>query len=500
MSAKTIRRLVQLVVLVGFVLLLAATKWQPGGGTPAQPFLLRLDALSMLMAALSPAHRFLPYFLPALIVVALTVALGRFFCGWICPLGTTIDIAETLLWRRRPPGRARANRPRLKYYLLAASLVAALFGTQVGWLLAPLPLITRTFATVLFPLGQVVYNFAVLTGRPLLRAVGLRPYPTAVHEFSLSLAAVGLFAVVLGLSYFSRRYWCRTVCPLGALLGLLGRWGLWRRWVTDCVHCMRCTRECKMGAIPQENPGQTRSAECILCYDCITCPTPGIVHLGLAARSEGHVTATGASRRGFLSAAGLGLLYGATAATGASRRPLRDDLIRPPGALKRGPGGRIVQLTEEEFRAACVRCGNCMKVCVTGGLQPALWEAGLDGVYTPVLVPTIGHCEQNCNACGEVCPSGALQHFEVAEKERIQIGRAHVYSSLCLSWQMGDTYKLCLVCDEQCPWDAVQMIEDGGRKRPVVDEEKCVGCGQCENKCPVTPERAIRVQRKGPMR
>lgn len=500
MSVKLLRRIVQLCVLAAFIWLFLATRWQPGEVAPAHPFFLRLDPLSMLVTALSPAHTLLPFFLPALILLALTVLFGRFFCGWICPLGTVIDICETLIWRRRKALRAHASVPWLKYCILAAVLVAALAGTQLAWLLDPIPLLTRTAATVFYPVGHLVYNAAITAGRPLLRAMGVRLYPSSVHEYSLSLAVAAMFALVVGLSYLSRRYWCRTVCPLGALLGLVGRWGLWRRWVTGCVECMRCTAECKMGAIPRDNPAHTRSAECILCYDCITCPQPGIVHIGLARRTEGHVTATGATRRQFLGAAGLGLAYSAAAATGVSRRPLRDDLIRPPGAIKRTPDGRIQRLTEEEFRALCVRCGNCMKVCVTGGLQPALWEAGWDGVYTPVLVPRIGPCEQNCTACGMVCPTGALKPFTVEEKAHIQLGRAHIDRSKCLSWRPGNLYKLCLVCYEHCPWGAIEIIIDNGQKRPVVNEEKCVGCGVCEFRCPVTPEKAIRVQRKGPFR
>ncbi|MBC7288141.1 MAG: 4Fe-4S dicluster domain-containing protein, partial [Armatimonadetes bacterium] len=296
------------------------------------------------------------------------------------------------------------------------------------------------------------------------------------------------------------RFWCRTICPLGALLGLVARWGIWRRVVEGCVGCKRCAGECKMGAIPRDRPEQTLTAECILCYDCIVCPKPGISRIALAPSAAGHRHTTGTTRREFLAAAGGGLIYGAVAATSLARRPLSDKLIRPPGAIKRLPDGRIELLSEEEFRAACVRCGNCMKVCVTGGLQPAVLEAGWDGFYTPILVPTVGWCEQSCTACGEVCPSGALRPFRPEEKARIVIGRAHVDRNQCLSWRPGSLYKLCLVCAEHCPYGAINVIVDRGQRRPVVNEEKCVGCGLCENKCPVTPQKAIKVQRKGPQR
>lgn len=500
MRIKLLRQIVQIAVLASFVWLLVHTRWDPRTAQPAPPFFLRMDPLSMLTTALSPASRFLPYFLPALVLLVLTAVFGRFFCGWICPLGTTLDVWERLTARARAKAQRTVNAPGLKYYVLAAVLVAAVFGTQIAWLFDPIPLLTRTAATVFYPLGQEAYNIAVTSAGGALRAAGLRLYPVEAHHFVLNVPVAIVFAALLGLSLLTRRYWCRTFCPLGALLGLVGRWGLWRRYTTGCVTCKRCVGECKMGAIPDDKPAATRSAECILCYDCLVCPKPGIASIGLSARREGHLATTDTVRRSFVLSALGGLAYGAVASTGASRRPLSDRLIRPPGAIKRTAPRRIERLTEAEFRAACVRCGNCMKVCPTGGLQPAVFEAGWDGFYTPVLVPVLGWCEENCNACGQVCPSGALIPFDVREKRHIKLGRAHIDQSKCLAWRRGDLYKECLVCKECCPYGAVWLLEIDGRMRPAVNEQRCVGCGQCENKCPVTPERAIRVQRKGPQR
>jgi polyferredoxin/ferredoxin len=494
---------VQLVVLAVFIGLVAATRWEPGGRSPVEAWFLRLDPLVMLTAAVSPMHRFLPYFVPALVLLGLTVVFGRFFCGWICPLGTTLDAAETLFWRKRKRVVEHANRPALKYYVLAAVVLAAAFGTQIAWLLDPIPLITRATAQAAAPVAQQAYNFAVTAGEPVLRALHVHAYPGEVHTFSLNLAVAAMLAVAIGLSYISRRYWCRTVCPLGALLGMVGRWGLWRRWVTGCLTCNRCVTDCKMGAIPQEHPSRTVSAECILCYNCISCPKAGIVHVSLGREKEGHLTALGTSRRKFLAAAGAGIAYGAVASTGMSRKPLSDKLIRPPGAIERLADGTFERLTEDDLRAACVRCGNCMKVCPTGVIQPAVIEAGLDGFYTPMMVPRMGWCEQSCTACGDVCPSGALAPFTEDEKYALQIGRAWVNQSKCLAWRRGKLFKLCLVCYEHCPYSAVQLNMYEGQKRPAVDEERCVGCGQCENRCPIEPERAITVQRKdwtGPRR
>jgi len=210
--------------------------------------------------------------------------------------------------------------------------------------------------------------------------------------------------------------------------------------------------------------------------------------------TDGADPALRLSKRHFLASLGLGLLYGATAASGAGRRATHSRLIRPPGAILRTQTG-IRNMTEPQFRDLCIRCGNCMKACVTGGLQPAVSEAGFDGLFTPILVPKLGYCEQGCTACGEVCPTGALGTFRVEEKAQIRIGQATIHKDKCLAWRTGDQYQVCLVCDEHCPYDAIIVGDDNGRQRPEVNADLCVGCGQCENRCPVKPEAAIVVYR-----
>jgi ferredoxin-type protein NapF len=155
-------------------------------------------------------------------------------------------------------------------------------------------------------------------------------------------------------------------------------------------------------------------------------------------------------------------------------------LIRPPGSLP-----------EERFIAACTGCAECLKVCPNNALQSTFLEAGLAGLYTPRLVPRIGYCEEFCNFCGRVCPTEAIQPITLEEKRLIQLGVAHINKTRCIAW---DTDKICLVCNEQCSYQAI--IGDD-KKRPIIKEEKCTGCGICENKCPVEGEAAIIVYSSG---
>jgi ferredoxin len=158
-------------------------------------------------------------------------------------------------------------------------------------------------------------------------------------------------------------------------------------------------------------------------------------------------------------------------------------VIRPPAALH-----------EAEFLDRCIRCSNCMKVCITGGLQPCLFESGIEGIWTPQLVPEIGYCEYRCTLCGKVCPTGALKPLTEKEKAKTKIGVAVIDKSICLPWADG---KECIVCQEHCPTSdkAIKLKRDAWNAptKPYVDKELCVGCGICQTKCPVRPVRAILV-------
>ncbi|HOE11877.1 MAG TPA: 4Fe-4S dicluster domain-containing protein [bacterium] len=208
---------------------------------------------------------------------------------------------------------------------------------------------------------------------------------------------------------------------------------------------------------------------------------------------------TALGRRAVLTAMGTGvaataLLKVSPVAQGKTYNPA---LIRPPGSLP-----------ENEFLTKCIRCGECMKVCPTNAIHPATLQGSLAGLWTPVVIPEIGYCEYNCTLCGQVCPTGAIRNLTVEERHPIKIGIAHVDRSRCLPWASNNE---CIVCEEHCPtptkaiWLQEVTIPDRyGEpkvlKQPIVDPELCVGCGICENKCPVNDPSAIVVTSGGETR
>ena len=144
-----------------------------------------------------------------------------------------------------------------------------------------------------------------------------------------------------------------------------------------------------------------------------------------------------------------------------------------------------------------------MKVCPTSALQPALTEAGLEGVWSPVLVPRLGYCDYGCKACGDICPTDAVPTLTLEEKRLQVLGLARIDQDRCLPWAYDTP---CIVCEEMCPVPekAIRLEEmtlTGSEdpavliQRPYVRRELCIGCGICETKCPMEGEAAIRVMR-----
>lgn len=521
------RRLVQTLGLAAFVGLVLRAQADPGGAPPStwlRAFFL-IDPLLLVVTWLA-SHAVPVLLLASLGLVVLTLVLGRVFCGWICPLGTLHALAGRVLFWIWPDRRRREHWSpwqRTKYVVLIGCLLMAALGADWVTIFDPLVLLYRTTTTAVLPLVQwsvqtpstAIYHFdaeslpgpvqpVVAPAHGALRdyvsepAYGFfrdRVFGTTTHVFVGSGLILGLFLVTLALNRYRRRYWCRYLCPLGALLGLLAWRPLLRRAVQqeNCNQCDLCGMACH-GAAAQAPGDQWKAAECFGCLNCTdACPREGLRFTFAAPwRKEPAAEGLDLSRRSLVGAAlgglaGLGLLRVTPAARGELPA---GDLIRPPGALP-----------EREFLQRCTACGLCIRVCPTHVLQPALWEAGLEGLWTPRLVARLGYCESECTACTHVCPTEALQPLTLEEKKAVRLGLAFFDVTRCIPYAFG---RDCIVCEEHCPVPdkaiyvtEVEVLNRAGQpvrvKQPHVDPSRCTGCGICENKCPLKDRPGIRV-------
>lgn len=501
---KTFRRFSQIFFLALFLALIIITAY-PFNHNLATDIFVQLSPLVAFGTSIASRTIIREAVISSLIIIGLSVILGRVFCGWICPLGTTLDISDVLFFRKRRKNSPVALR-QLKYYILAALLITTIFTTQAIYFVDPISLLTRTIVLAFIAPVQMALKWisdlsaswssgtfgpTVWLGTQINGFLGMRPFVSNTQlYFRSSLLVFLIFAIIISLNSLSRRFWCRNLCPLGALLGLFSWSPVLKRTVgMKCNDCSRCSSDCKMGAIPK-NPRLTRTAECVVCFDCVEVCPQNTTSFRLRPRPNySRETTLDLSRRRVLQSAGIGLAFAALVKVDPGRKRAIDGqtaiklssdiLIRPPGSV-----------AEDQFISRCVRCGMCMKACPTNGLQPAFYEAGIEGFWTPILVPRVGYCQEDCNICGKVCPTNAIEPFDTAEKKHIFIGTACIDRNTCIAWYAD---KKCLVCDEHCSYKAIYWKTVNGVNRPFVNEKKCVGCGICEAKCPIQPVAAIRV-------
>jgi ferredoxin len=404
-----------------------------------------------------------------LLLLALSLVLGRSFCGWVCPVGTAADLLRLpAVWQKRRkagPSRADGRRnSRMRYLLLAIVLGGSLLSIKLLGLIDPLVIYSRAAA------GSAV---TVLGGTQDLER-GALTY--------LSLLFIG----ILILELWRPRFWCRHLSLLN------------RRVDGACLNCGECKRVCPMNAIPQD-AHNTDYGDCTFCLECESaCPQKAVgfgfgglalavwqphtqeTQAGRTDRRSGEYVASASvipggklSRRQMLQGmAGVaaGLVIPPLTVLDKSPTPLR-----PPGALP-----------EADFLNVCIACQECVRICPTHGLRAAFLQAGLSRLGTPLLVPRLGGCALGVSCdhlCMQVCPVDAILPLP---GNKFKIGTAQVDHSLCLTWDQGVK---CLVCVESCQYHAASVFQE----RVIVREENCVGCGFCESGCPV-PGAAIHVE------
>lgn len=479
--------------LVLFLVLLTMTVW-PLGKVFLGAFLLAnpLITLNSLINGVWKTEMLL-----ALLFFLLPFFLGRAFCGYVCPMGFIIELLGP---KEQKLAKTRTRDTLLKFpiFILIICMGLLVFGSTLYLVFDPLSLLTRTATATLYPFldigvrlaGDVLYLF-----KPLQSMVdtltnllsGVLIFQKSL-SYQLQLVILVMFLLIIGLSFWLRRLWCRHLCPLGAFIGFISRFSLYGRIVDEskCIKCLKCENVCPIDAV--RNDGlSTDKSRCELSFECAdVCPEHAI-HFGFGPRK----TVYNPSRRAFLAVTGITVLSGFFLTTSISRKEKDFHLIRPPGGRK-----------ETDFLALCSRCGQCMKVCPTNVLQPSLLAAGLEGIFSPQMNYSHGYCDWSCNECGKVCPTGAIDHLPLAKKREIQIGRVYIDRNCCIPWA---DFKNCLVCEELCPVPNKAIIfrqetveNPAGKlvtlKRPQVIAEECIGCGICEFNCPVPYKSAITVR------
>ena len=393
-------------------------------------------------------------------------------------------------------------------------LVQMICFTLASVLLWPLPFWTSApkFIAQASPFNAICYCIA-------LRTIGVGT------GIGLALAAVGLWR---------RRFFCRYICPVGLLLDGISHIGPQKvRWWTRCPSLGKYAALLTIGGAAVGYPlllwmdplaifssffairtaggmlsgvlaGLGIGALILLSWTSGSvwcsrlCPLGGIQDLSASIKplfqdqsraasiktlsANSNNASSFGSRRFFLfvaAGAGIGFLTKRFAAARAEDKPLR-----PPGAV-----------VEKSFAGLCLRCSNCVRACPTKIIHPDTGQAGVAGLLAPMIRYEKQYCLEDCNACTQVCPSGALQALDLKQKRRYVIGEALVDMSLCVL-ALGKME--CDACMRACAFDSVHIHWDEEQyiAYPVVDRGKCNGCGACEVACPAYDIKAIRVWKR----
>ena len=420
-------------------------------------------------------------FLPALLalnaavviaLVALTLVAGRIYCSVICPLGVMQDVVSRCSGLRRKKKYRFSYSPEVKWlrYGMFAVFVAALaagVGSVVA-LLAPYSSFGRIVSGLVWHRTLPVFIIALVT-----------------------------FVILFILAWRNGRTYCNTVCPVGTVLGFLSRFSLFRITIDEskCNKCGLCSRRCKAACIDGKG-NKVDYSRCVMCLDCLsTCTHDAISYTRRRPGAEkgSPATAPDVARRTFLSAAAVvaagaaikaeeKIVDGGLAIIEDKKIPARATPIVPAGAQ----GLR-------HMARHCTACQLCVTVCPDGVLRPS---GRLESLMQPELSYESGYCRPVCTRCSDVCPAGAIMRITPADKSAIQIGHAVWVRDNCVVLTDGVQ---CGNCARHCPAGAIQMIpsvpgDENSPRIPMVNTERCTGCGACENLCPARPFSAIYVE------
>lgn len=439
-----------------------------------------------------------------LLLILLTAVFGRVYCSIICPLGVFQDAVSWL------SGKRKKNRFRyspamswLRYSVLVLFVAGMVAGfNSIAILIAPYSAYGRMVSSLLSPLWRL--------GNNALAYVSERADSYAFYEVdvwlksgvTLIVAAVTLVVLFI-LAWRNGRTYCNTICPVGTVLGFISRYSLFRPVIdtSKCNGCGLCARNCKASCIDAKNHAVDYS-RCVACMDCIgKCKQGAIQYKRRGSSTQKAAVASSStakvehnsSRRAFLTAATMTAattlleaqekkVDGGLAAIEEKKVPSRKHPIVPPGAL----GIR-------NFSTHCTACQLCVSVCPNDVLRPS---GKLVTLMQPEMSYERGYCRPECNKCAEVCPAGAIHPISLADKSSVQIGHAVWVKENCIP--LTDKVE-CGNCARHCPTGAIQMVpsdrnDEHSPKIPVVNTERCIGCGACENLCPSRPFSAIYVE------
>jgi MauM/NapG family ferredoxin protein len=489
-QTQKIRIAVQIIFTLLFFYLLFATGSAGAESFTYSDYFFYFDPLLLVMNFIA-TYKIIPIFLLSLIPLAITFVFGRFFCGWVCPLGAINQFFSWLFKKSKVEKKGVDKKLlKLKYVILVVVLVSAVWGTHYGGWFDPFSLLTRSVTTVAAPSGNYLLEKSLKKGaedegiaakamKPLYNFSKTNLLSNKQRGYNQTYVIGIIFFFLLFMNLYKRRFFCNYLCPLGALYGIAAKFSFINLKPNDkCIRCKACAKNCTYNGSPYED---YQKSDCLVCFNCTADSPVDSIDVAFELPKKENRTAVNLGRRKVLGSLTAGLAFAALPKIASTAKSRLHRFLRPPGSV-----------SEKEFLEKCIRCGECMQTCPTNFIQPALFEAGVEGIWTPILNAQTGYCEFTCYKCTKVCPTKAIESLTLEEKKKFKMGTAVVDRSRCYTY--ADGYN-CAVCEEHCPipekairFREVPTWNFEGKlvnvKQIYVVPDLCTGCGICENVCP----------------
>ena len=429
-------------------------------------------------------------------LVLLTLLFGRVYCSVICPLGIMQDIVSWIHGKGQKKNRYRFSyspaKNWMRYTILVLFVIAMVLGAHsIAALVAPYSAYGRIASNLFAPIYQLGNNALAWCAE---RLESYAFYSVEIWIKSISTFIISVITLIITgvLAWKHGRTWCNTICPVGTVLGFFSRFSMFAPVInTDkCNNCGLCGKSCKASCINTKEH-KIDYSRCVACMDCIdNCKHSAISY---RLRKKQASAQTDETRRTFLATGALLLgsatikaqemkVDGGLADVTRATKPLRQTPLVPAGSQ-----------SLRNFSNHCTACQLCVSACPNQVLRPS---TDLENLMQPEMSYERGYCHPECTRCSQVCPAGAIRPVTKEEKSSIQIGHAVVHLDICVVNTDGVK---CGNCARQCPVGAIRMVrKDPDNKDslmiPTVNEERCIGCGACENLCPARPLAAIHVE------
>lgn len=433
-------------------------------------------------------------------IVIVTLLFGRIYCSIICPLGIYQDGIAHIAEKRKKNRYSFKRRKKYSYYIGLIFFLLIAFGfTGVAIFIEPYSIFGRFASNLFAPVYRLINNVLAYFAE---RWDSYAFYTVDVYIKSLPMfiIAIAYFLIITILALVNGRWYCNNICPVGAVLGCLSKFSLFKPHFDEekCVSCGLCEKNCRCSAIDTKKH-EIDYSKCVTCFNCVSKCNKGAMKYGYhryfkvtedpkVIGDEGKT-----SRKTFIATiatlaaastlkAQEKVVDGGLATITKKKAPKREVPLKPAGSV-----------SLDNFTSRCTGCQLCVQSCPNDVLRAS---SKLDTFMQPEMSFERGYCRPSCTTCSEVCPAGAISKITREEKTSIQIGHAVWVGQNCVALHDGVE---CGNCARHCPTGAITMMpydaeDPTSPKIPIINEERCIGCGACEHVCPTRPFSAIFVE------